>query len=347
MIGLKRAKALVSQFRGRRVLVVGDAMLDRYVAGRVTRISPEAPVPVVEVLHEYARPGGAANVAANVQALGGAATVAAIVGDDREGEELAALLRAGGIRTDGLVVRRGRRTTTKMRVLADRQQVVRVDHEAPKPVEPDAIAELCANIRRLKRNADGVIMEDYSKGALTQATVDAAREGAAEAGLAVGYDPKDNRELDVSGIALACPNYLEACVAMGVPFAPFEGDAAAYERLAALAGELKRKWSPESLIVKLGGHGLYLLADGHKPVRIPTMAREVFDVSGAGDTVIATALLALVSGASPLEAASLANYAAGVVVGKVGTACCSPGELLDALEGSQAKKRADRRKGPA
>jgi D-beta-D-heptose 7-phosphate kinase/D-beta-D-heptose 1-phosphate adenosyltransferase len=204
---------------------------------------------------------------------------------------------------------------------------------------------LCDRIRRLKRRMHGVILEDYSKGALTQATVDAAREGAAAAGIVVGYDPKDNRELDVSGISLACPNYLEACVAMGVPFTPFEGDAAAYERLAALAGDLKRKWSPESLIVKLGGHGLYLLADAHEPVRIPTMAREVFDVSGAGDTVIATALLALVSGATPPEAASLANYAAGVVVGKVGTACCSPEELLDALVWSQAKARASRRKG--
>ncbi|MBM4147660.1 MAG: hypothetical protein FJ224_01245 [Lentisphaerae bacterium] len=328
MIGIEKAREVAGRFRGRRVLVVGDLMLDRYVAGSVSRISPEAPVPVVLVSGEYTRPGGTANVALNVQSLGGQAVVVGVVSDDADGRELLAALRERGVNTDGVVVRARGRTTCKTRVLAERQQVVRVDREDGDPLDEGTVSEMCARIEALAPEVSGVVLEDYGKGALCQPVVDAVRRMAEKHGLCVGYDPKDNHELDVSGITFATPNWMEACVCLGVPHAPLRGDPAANARLADVARRLLAKWRTRFLIVTLGPHGMYLLENDGEVAVIPTRAREVFDVSGAGDTVIATCTLAVVAGASHREAASLANAAAGVVVGKLGTATCTSEELL-------------------
>jgi D-beta-D-heptose 7-phosphate kinase/D-beta-D-heptose 1-phosphate adenosyltransferase len=327
MIGVEQAEALIHRFRDQTVLVVGDLMLDRYVAGTVSRISPEAPVPVVWVTQEYARPGGAANVALNIQALGGRAVVCGVVGRDAHGEELLGILRRHGIGVDGVVARSDVRTIVKTRIVADRQQVVRVDREDAAERMGGAAAELAGVTRRLCSAASGVIIEDYGKGAVDQGVVDAVMESATARGAKVGLDPKDNHALRLSGITLATPNFKEACLAAGLAEGPLKGDLAAHPILARAGDILLERWRPELLIITLGPHGMYLRRRGAAPLIIPTVAREVYDVCGAGDTVIATALLGLAAGATHEEAASLANCAAGVVVGKVGTATCSVAEL--------------------
>ena len=332
MISREKAGEIVGRYGRGKVLVVGDLMLDRYVTGGVSRISPEAPVPVVLVSGEYSRPGGSANVALNIQSLGGRASVAGVVADDAAGRELLALLKDRGVNTDGVVVKRDGMTTCKTRIMADRQQVVRVDHEDPPESSAGIAAELGKRIRSVAGGVSGIILEDYGKGALNQTVVNSAREAAAEKGLLVGYDPKDNHELNVAGITFATPNYMEACVCLGVPYVPLRASPEGNAKLADVAVRLKAKWQTRFLVVTLGAYGMYLLEDGSPPEIIPTLAREVFDVSGAGDTVIAACMLSLVAGASHREAVALANAAAGVVVGKVGTATCSPEELLGCVK---------------
>ncbi len=323
---------LLKGFRQRRILVVGDLMLDRYVSGTVTRISPEAPVPVVLVNREQSRPGGAANVAANICALGGQALMAGIVGDDAAGKELTSILAARGIAPDG-VVHDGRvRTTVKMRILAERQQVVRVDYENPEVVDDGLVEKLCARLTVVVPQVDAVIVEDYGKGVVCRPVVQAILKAAQGTKVLVGFDPKDNRELGMTALALATPNFMEACLAAGVPYKPL-GDDPLKNPLLIKAGEiLMQKWNCTLLIITLGPHGMYLVSRTEAPIHIPTVAREVFDVSGAGDTVIATAMMALASGANHRLAAMVANTAAGVVVAKVGTAACSADELRAAWQ---------------
>jgi D-beta-D-heptose 7-phosphate kinase/D-beta-D-heptose 1-phosphate adenosyltransferase len=323
-----RAREIMGAFAGKRVLVVGDLMLDRYVSGTVRRISPEAPVPIVRVTDERSLPGGAANVALNIKSLGGDVTVAGIVGQDASGDDLMQLLSGEGISTDG-VIRSGEAcTTVKTRVLADRQQVVRVDREDGPPAAADPGEELAARAAELVPGVSGVVIEDYGKGAVSQRVVDAVLAAAKAAGKPVGLDPRDNHELRLSGITLATPNYKEALACAALPESSPSDDPETDKHLAKAAGILAEKWGTELLIVTLGRHGMYLLPKGAPAEVIPARAREVFDVTGAGDTVIATALLSLVAGASHRDAASLANTAAGVVVGKLGAATCTPDELV-------------------
>ena len=332
MIGIKRAREIVAAFGRQRILVVGDAMLDLYIYGTVERISPEAPVPVVRVRRERKMPGGAANVAVNIRALGGASDLAGVVGRDSHGEDLAKLLKADGIGVEGVTVLAGARTTVKMRILAERQQVVRVDWEDETAIPPTSTGALRRKLDRLARLATGVIIADYRKGMVSQAVVDAVLGVARERGVPVGLDPKDNTHLKISGLTLATPNYKEALACACLPPKAAPGaDPLADESLRKAGEILLKKWSLEQLIVTLGPQGMYWVAPRRPPRVIPTRAREVFDVSGAGDTVIATCLLALASGAGGMEAAALGNSAAGVVVGKLGTASCSPGELLECV----------------
>lgn len=332
MIAKKRARELIESFGGKKVLVVGDLILDSYIFGDVERISPEAPVPVVRVKRRQYRPGGAANVALNVQSIGGSAAVAGMLGDDDAGRDLRCVLTDKGISTAGVVACEGVRTTMKTRVMADRQQIVRIDREDP----PEAIAgmmpDLCARIAAEGRNVDGLAIEDYGKGVITPEVADACIAAARRASVPVGFDPKDDRDLPVSGITIATPNYKEACSAAGVRETPLGDDPRSHPHLLDTARRLQEKWKAGLVAITLGPHGMFLLGDEESPAVIPTRAREVFDVSGAGDTVIAVAVLALAAGASHYEAASLANFAAGVVVGKVGTASCSGDELLESVE---------------
>jgi len=332
MISIERATTILEAFKDRKILVVGDLMLDKYIYGSVNRISPEAPVPVVLVNEEGSRPGGAANVALNIQSLGGQAIVAGIMGADKEGVELKAALTCRGILPEGVVESNKTRTIVKTRIMADRQQVVRIDREDPPEVTASVIKDLCKKIAKLAGSVDGIIIADYGKGVICQEVIDEISRATNEEGVLVGFDPKDNSELKISSITLATPNYKEAMVASGLPDMPLRGDPATDSRLKKAGDILVKKWHPQILLITLGAHGMYLLNKGDAPRLIPAKAREVFDVCGAGDTVIATAMLALSAGANYYESASVANYAAGVVVGKVGTATCTPDELLSNIE---------------
>jgi len=332
MIGRHRASELVSRFRDGRVLVMGDLILDRYVWGSVTRISPEAPVPVVHVSREHLQLGGAANVARNVRSLGGEAIAAGLRGEDANGRELQAALEAQGIATDGVVACAERQTTVKTRVVAERQQVVRVDREDTAPCPAPAESALVAKIGAIAGTVNAVVIEDYGKGAVTPATARAALEAGTAGGATVGLDPKDNRELGLCGLSLATPNYREACLAAGIPETPLGEDPLRDSPLTDLCRVLREAWDVGLLIVTLGARGMCLADREDKPRIIGTRAKEVFDVSGAGDTVIAAATLALACGATHEEAAELANHAAGVVVGKLGTATCDASELLESIE---------------
>lgn len=332
-MNIERARELSKSFSRQRILVVGDLMLDKYIHGSVDRISPEAPVPVVRVGRERQVPGGAANVASNICAFGGQAVIAGVVGNDVAGRDLLALMSAQGISTRAVRTVTGLQTTVKMRVLADRQQVVRVDWENDPQLPSDDIQAFCDLIATEMQSCDGVVIEDYSKGIVCQAVMDAVLSGARKKGIPVGLDPKDNLNLIIKGITLATPNYKEAHVCAGLPAkAPPPGDPLKDNSLRKAAEALLNIWEPEQLLVTLGANGMYMVSKNTPPFVIPTRAREVYDVSGAGDTVIATCVMALAAGASFGEAAVLGNNAAGVVVGKLGTATCSPEELITSVE---------------
>ncbi len=328
----ERAKQLTKAFLGQRILVVGDLMLDKYIHGTVERISPEAPVPVVRVSRERQVPGGAANVAGNVRAMGGEAVVAGVVGNDPAGQDLLRLLQESRIGTGGVRQIKGIPTTVKMRILADRQQVVRVDWDPAATFPCSEVDAFCDLLEKQVALCTGVVIEDYSKGIIRQEVMDVLLAGAKKKGIPVGLDPKDNLDLNIEGITLATPNYREAHACAGLtPKGPV-ADPLADESLRKAGEILLKRWKPEQLMVTLGPQGMYLLAPNRQPWVIPTRAREVFDVSGAGDTVIALCVLALAAGATFDEAAVLGNNAAGVVVGKLGTATCSPEELLASVE---------------
>ncbi|MBI3986325.1 MAG: D-glycero-beta-D-manno-heptose-7-phosphate kinase [Lentisphaerae bacterium] len=326
------AERIVSKFPRRKILIVGDLMLDRYIYGSVDRISPEAPVPVVRVGEEKNMPGGAANVAKNVHSLGAQAILSGVVGHDHAGRELMAVLAKCGVSTRGILALPGVKTTVKTRILADRQQVVRVDWEDQLRLSGGRLDQYCDHVSRIiRKGISGVIIEDYGKGVIAQDVVDAVLSAGREAGVPVGLDPKDNAELQLAGISVATPNRKEAYAMARVPEKQPGADPLRDESLLGVARILMEQWEPEFLIVTLGAQGMLLVSKDGKPRHIPTQAREVFDVSGAGDTVIATTLLALAAGAGYDESAELANCAAGVVVGKIGTATCTATELLGFL----------------
>jgi D-glycero-beta-D-manno-heptose-7-phosphate kinase len=330
-IGLSRARDLVAAFPRQRILVVGDLMLDRYVAGTVERISPEAPIPVVRVTRETSVPGGASNVAMNLRSLGGRAVVAGVVGRDAAGRHLAHVLRQAAVGTRGVFALPNARTTVKTRIVAERQQVVRVDDEQALEFGPAALRRFCARVGALVGQATAVIIDDYSKGVVRQEVVDAVLRAARRRRIPVGFDPKRNHGLRLSGVTVVTPNCKEAYEAAGIPERPVGPDPERDAGLRRVGAALLRKWTPRQLIVTLGSHGMLLMSRGRRPRVIPTKAREVFDVSGAGDTVIAACMLAVAAGAEFHEAAAIGNHAAGVVVGKLGTATCSRDELLASI----------------
>jgi D-glycero-beta-D-manno-heptose-7-phosphate kinase len=331
VIALPRADELLARFGRQKILVVGDLMIDRYVIGTVSRISPEAPVPVILVTEERAAPGGASNVARNIRSLGGQVIMAGVLGRDAAGAELTRLFGESGIGMEGVVADAALTTTVKTRIVAERQQVARVDHEGSHELPAAVRDELGRRLRALAGEVTGVILEDYNKGVLGQDIVDLVMEVCVRRGIPVALDPKDDHPLRTQGLALATPNYREALNAAGLG-KPRPGQAPGADGRLQQAGEiLSRAWGTDMLLITLGQYGMYLRSRDGVGRTLPTRAREVFDVQGAGDTVIGTALLALVSGANHEEAAVLANAAAGVVVGKFGTATCSPDELRGVL----------------
>lgn len=335
MMELSRARALIAGFQKQKILVLGDLMLDRFIRGSVERISPEAPVPVVLVTQDTDMPGGAANVAMNIRSLGGASVVAGITGYDKTGDDLIRVLDQAGISTQGILRVKGVMTTEKTRILAERQQVVRVDREHIVKFNSEVMMSFAERIRRVMQKCTGAVIEDYGKGVVRQPAVDAVLRAGRMMNVPVGYDPKDDRGIRVKGITMATPNCKEAHVCAGMPARSHVVDPLRDKVLRESAKRLMARWKPQALVIKLGSQGMYLVTPGARPVLIPTRAREVFDVSGAGDTVIAACLLALAAGATMSESAVLGNYAAGVVVGKLGTATCTPAELLENLTRDQ------------
>jgi rfaE bifunctional protein kinase chain/domain len=321
----RRARSLLSAMQGRRVLVLGDVMLDEFVWGRVARISPEAPVPVVEVTHESLHVGGAGNVARNIRALGGVPTLVGVVGRDGAADKIRAELEASGVPHALVVSDDGRPTTVKTRILAHQQQIVRTDRECADEISSSLAQTLVDEVRRALDDCGALVLSDYAKGVVTPGVVRAVLALARRRGLPVLVDPKVRHFPLYRRVSVITPNQLEAELASGVRIRS-EAD------LAAAAARILKLTACEALLITRGEHGLSLFRRGHRPAHVPTFAREVFDVTGAGDTVIATLALALAARARLEEAAVLANSAAGVVVGKVGTATASPEEVLAAVD---------------
>ena len=324
----KRLHHILARFQQQRILVVGDVMLDRFLWGRVSRISPEAPVPVVEITRESSFPGGAANVGRNLRALGSSVSVLGVLGDDGPGEELRDLLGQQGVDTDGLIVDPNRPTTLKTRIVAHNQQVVRFDRENCATVPPATERKALEYFESRLEDVSAVIFEDYAKGLLSQRLLNAMQRLALKARKITAADPNLRHPLRYLRLTAVTPNRSEAFAAAGLPYVQPREDVLHDEALLRVGQTLLRTWRPRNLLVTLGEDGMCLFRPGKKPYHIPTVAQEVFDVSGAGDTVIATLVLALTAGADALEAADISNHAAGVVVGKVGTATCSPDELV-------------------
>jgi len=318
-----RVVALLAAMRRQRVVVVGDAMLDVYLIGDVERISPEAPVPVVNVHERRHALGGAANVAANAAAIGGTVTLVAAVGDDRRAEQLRAELAATRIRDDGIVTAPGRPTTSKTRVVARNQQLVRIDEEDAGLLGGPELAALLERLRAALREADVVLLEDYNKGVLTPDVIHATLTEARRRGIPSVVDPKYRHFFEFRGATVFKPNRRELEAALGA--------AVDLEHANALPMVMSRL-EVDNLLLTLGPAGMALLDRAGTVTRLPTRAREVYDVSGAGDTVTAWVGTALAAGATIHEAAELGNYAAGIEVGKAGVAVVTPDEVLRTFE---------------
>jgi D-beta-D-heptose 7-phosphate kinase/D-beta-D-heptose 1-phosphate adenosyltransferase len=319
----ERLEEILDRIAEVRLLVVGDVVLDEYVLGDVERVSPEAPVPVVHVREEVAALGGAANVARNAVALGGQTAICSVVGDDAAGARVAGLLEDLGVDPAHLVAAPGRPTTRKTRVVARSQQVVRLDRESLQPPPPTVVRRLLASIERAMPGVSGVVVEDYGKGVLSKRFATGLMRRFRESGLPVVVDPKTTLA-PYRGAALLKPNLREAEVLSGVTI---RGPA----DLAAAVARLRRRIGGGDIVVTKGAGGMTLFEGDGTGVDVPTVAQEVFDVQGAGDTTVAALALSLRAGARLFEAAVIAKAAAGVVVGKVGTATASIGEVRELL----------------
>jgi D-beta-D-heptose 7-phosphate kinase/D-beta-D-heptose 1-phosphate adenosyltransferase len=325
-------------FGGGRVVVVGDLMLDRYLWGRVERISPEAPVPVVRLERESQTAGGAANVARNLAALGLQVSLAGITGEDAGREALLLDLAAGGIGTEAVLAAGSRVTTVKTRVVGNHQQMLRVDTEEAGPLGETDSGRLLGAVRPLLPGAGALILSDYAKGVLTEPLCRGLIDAAREVRVPVLVDPKGRDFARYAGASLITPNRAELALAAGVP-------AADPDALLAAAASLRAELALDWLVLTLSEQGMALVGgDGVR--QIPAVAREVFDVSGAGDTVIAAIAAGRSAGLDPVDTVHLANLAAGVVVGKVGTATVSAGELLAAVTGESALEQAAKVRDP-
>jgi D-beta-D-heptose 7-phosphate kinase/D-beta-D-heptose 1-phosphate adenosyltransferase len=314
-----------------RVLVIGDVMLDHFIWGAVRRISPEAPVPIVEVTKETTFPGGAANVARNLSAFTPHAFLMGRVGKDSAAVELKRLLNEENVNTDPMLESTTLPTIAKTRIIARQQHVVRVDRETIEKLSPEELALISERLQTMLPELDGVIIEDYGKGFVTQAFADQVLGLCKAAGKLVTVDPSPRNPLSWHGASLVKPNRLEAFAAAGIQDHRSPGPPLEDKRLLEVGEQLLDQWAVGKVLVTLGELGMILFQRDIAPHHIPTRAREVYDVSGAGDTAIAFLTLALTAGLSAEEAADLANHASGIVVGKLGTARVMKDELLQAF----------------
>ncbi len=325
-----RLDHILTQAAQKKILVLGDLMLDEFVWGNVQRISPEAPVPVVEIQRESSYPGGAANVARNLRQFCEEVHVLGRIGCDRAGEKLTALMEEEGLQTDGLIAMEETPTIVKTRIIAQHQQVVRVDREKKIAPTPELLQIAIERAEALLPSVDAILFEDYGKGFLQQELIEAILQRGA--GKVITCDPHPQRPLAWHGLDVIKPNRTEAFAAAGVswtaPVAPPLEDQA----LLLVGEKLLQRWNSKALLITLGEQGMMLFEQGKNPYHTPTRAQEIFDVSGAGDTAIALYTLGLVAGATSQEAAELANHASGIVVGKLGTATCSSEELKQSFQ---------------
>lgn len=327
-----RLQEILGQAAAKRLLVIGDLMLDEFVWGKVGRISPEAPVPVVEVTSESCYPGGAANVARNLREFVDQAAVIGMIGTDRGGRQLRQLLAEGRIDTTDAVEDADFPTIVKTRIIARQQQVVRVDRERMSQPTPAHIAQVIDSVRTQLPHLDAIVFEDYGKGFLRAEMVEQVSQLAHEAGKIVTADPNPRHPIAWKNVTTVKPNRTEAFLAAGVPHSDPVEPASEDAALHAVGAALLQLWGTEYLLITLGEQGMMLFERGGATHHIPTKARQVFDVSGAGDTAIALFTLALCCGASAREAAEIANHASAVVVGKLGTATVTPAELIASFD---------------
>lgn len=322
----QRLKSILRQFKGKEIIVVGDIMLDHFIKGSVSRISPEAPVPVVAVTNEFFVAGGAGNVAVNLAALGAKPVMISVVGPDLGGEMLKGFLRDKNISTYGLCEDCDRPTTQKIRVMAEQQQIVRYDRESKKIISPAISSQCMKNFDVAIKTAKGVILSDYGKGMLSDQNIAAIIDKCRKKGIPVCVDPKIDNFKKYKNITCMTPNTKEAWEGVGENPQPGE------EAMEKLGQKILKMLNAKSILITRSADGMSLFEKGkQKPTTIPTTAREVYDVTGAGDTVISVFTLGLAAGASLQEAAVLSNYAAGIVVGKSGTATATPAEIEQVL----------------
>ena len=323
-----RVSQLLSAFQSKRLLVIGDLMLDEFLWGKVSRISPEAPVPVVEIVKEEYFPGGAANVARNLAEFSKGVRIMGVTGVGLHADQLKGLLTGEGINVETVQSHACYQTVVKTRIIARQQHVVRIDREKKQRLQPEHAAAALAQLDALLPEIDAIIIEDYGKGMFAQEFATAICERAHRAGMILAVDPNPLNPLAWQHVTVIKPNRAEAFASAGLPSMepvdPPTDDAALLE----VGRMLSEKWDTDNLLITLGEHGVLLFRHDAPPYHAPTRAQKVFDVSGAGDTVIALFTLALSAGASPAEAAEIANHASGIVVGKLGTATVTPGELL-------------------
>lgn len=330
----QRLNEIINVFSGKRIAVVGDLMLDVYIWGKASRISPEAPVPIVRVKEKSHCLGGAANVMLNVVTLGGRVNAFGVVGEDQNGKSINKLLELHSINDSAVFVDEKRKTTEKQRILAGSQQLVRIDFEDVNPIPQKLRKQIIDKLLSLieKNEIDAVIFEDYAKGAIDREMLEIAISMAKEHNIPTALDPHAKQLLEVKDLTLLKPNRSEAFALAGHycqdAIHPAEED----KGLLKAAEKIMETWQPENLLISLGSQGLALFEKNGGFHIIPTQAKKVYDVSGAGDTVMSAFMLSLLGGASGREAATISNHAAGIVVGKLGTATVAIDELKDSFE---------------
>jgi D-glycero-beta-D-manno-heptose-7-phosphate kinase len=315
----------IQTFSHYKVLVIGDIMMDEFLWGEVSRISPEAPVPIVKVERESFLLGGAANVLNNLLGLKGQVLLAGVIGSDGMGRRLLRQLQSLGTTTEGIVVEEGRPTAIKTRIIAHNQQVVRVDREKATPIKLGTLKSILTIIRKNISQIHGIIISDYGKGVVSRELMDGLKKIVGPKSIPILVDPKPNNIRWYEQVTLITPNHLEAELAVGKKL---ESE----EDLLRAGRDLLKKVKCEAVLITRGKEGMTLFLKNKKSEHIPTVAQKVFDVTGAGDTVIATLILSLASGMKLLQACKTANFAAGIVVGEVGTAAVQAGELIKILK---------------
>ena len=319
-----KLRNIVKDFKDKKILVIGDLILDEFIWGKVSRISPEAPVPVVWVNNESFMPGGAANVANNLGSLGANVSLVGVVGSDERGAILKGELEHKGINTKGILEDSSRPTILKTRVIAHQQQVVRIDREKVENIGDKMIGKLVAYVKSILHETDAIIIEDYGKGLITPALLKPIIALAKKNKKVISVDPKEDHFSYYKGVTVITPNFHEASKATGVKVT----DKMALKKMGNI---LLSKLKAKVVLITLGEEGMAVFEEGKPSKRIPTVAQEVYDVSGAGDTVISSYTLSLVAGATPIQAAHISNCAAGIVVGKVGISVIDQEELIERI----------------